>query len=764
MAHKMSIFDSLGGNVSVSYVDGNQVKFADPDGVGQSFTAQHGNFGSFTAMNVGGVDVQVDQAIDIQDIKLAVDANFLVLSGNATVTGQVDAGNGFQIEMGPGNTSDIEISAPLVAPTKSFIGEGPSGNRILTKGAFELEGVTFTAINEVRGVDSGNDMLIDSGLDSQINISSETFADPVGVSANIRGMEFNGYDVISGGEGNDNFVIDIDVGNSFGVVLAGSNGNDTFSFLPGGSVDTIIGGDGFDTVDYSAFESSVFADFGSKRGTQVANFDLLESVIGGQAEDLLTGTDQGDTFLILSDGAGRLNDIQFSNFETLDGAEGDDTFSFLPGGSVDTISGGDGFDTFDYSAFESSVFADFGSKSGTQVANFDLLESVIGGQAEDLLTGTDQGDAFQILSDGAGYLNDIQFSNFETLDGVGGDDQFAFFNQAMVNQVIGGADWDELVLDDRNLGGINRYTITNTTISRNPTYNYSGVEELELLLGPGDDTVVFRGGNKISLLLDGGLGFDTLAMGSKRFLQTGPFQLGGSTVVVENFEAPEKNDNPRPGEDNEVILTKVTNQVPNPSPKNGEDGKAIDQLTNNRDDSGRSPVGNLMGLSKNPGGNAFGAAAASIIAGQAAVIMIDSDEYQLGAPASLDGTFSLPPVDATKDLRDSLTPDAWNELAAAIDFAGGMVLVMPDGPIAIDLGQALPAEIAPLLVDNLNPDAAKELSAALEMAIVIPLTSDDGAISIAFVPAAIAPEIAALLAEHIGDAAFVELTEALDSE
>jgi len=290
------------------------------------------------------------------------------------------------------------------------------------------------------------------------------------------------------------------------------------------------------------------------------------------------------------------------------------------------------------------------------------------------------------------------------------------------------------------------------------------VEKLKLLLGPGDDTVVFRRGNGISLLLDGGSGFDTLAAGSKRFLQTGPFQLEGSTVVVENFEAPEKNDNPRPGGDTEVILTQQTGQVQNPSLKNGEGGKVTDQFTDNRDGSGRSPVENLMGLSNNPGGNAFGAAAASIIAGQAAVIMIDSDEYQLGAPASLDGTFSLPPVDATKDLRDSLAPDAWNELAAAIEFAGGMVLIMPDGPIAIDLGQALPAEIAPLMVDNLNADAAKELSAALEMAITIPLTSYDGAISIAVVPAAIAPEVAALLAEHIGDAAFAELTEALDSE
>jgi len=515
-------------------------------------------------------------------------------------------------------------------------------------------------------VDSGNDMLIDSGLDSQINISSETFADPVGVSANIRGIEFNGYDVISGGEGNDNFVIDIDDGNSSDVLLDGAGGDDTFSFSLGGSVDTIIGGDGLDKVDYSAFQSSVFADFGSKSGTQVANFDSLESVIGGQEEDRLTGTDQGDSF--------------------------------------------------------------------------------------------------QILSDGAGYLNDIKFSNFETLDGAGGDDQFVFFDQAMVNQVIGGADLDELVLDDRNLGGVNRYTITNDTISRNPTYNYSEVEKLKLLLGPGDDTVVFRGGNGISLLLDGGSGFDTLAAGSKRFLQTGPFQLEGSTVVVENFEAPEKNDNPRPGGDTEVILTQQTGQVQNPSLKNGEGGKVTDQFTDNRDGSGRSPVENLMGLSNNPGGNAFGAAAASIIAGQAAVIMIDSDEYQLGAPASLDGTFSLPPVDATKDLRDSLAPDAWNELAAAIEFAGGMVLIMPDGPIAIDLGQALPAEIAPLMVDNLNADAAKELSAALEMAITIPLTSYDGAISIAVVPAAIAPEVAALLAEHIGDAAFAELTEALDSE
>jgi hypothetical protein len=297
------------------------------------------------------------------------------------------------------------------------------------------------------------------------------------------------------------------------------------------------------------------------------------------------------------------------------------------------------------------------------------------------------------------------------------------------------------------------------------------VEKLELLLGAGDDTVAFRRGNGLSVLLDGGSGFDTLAMGSRRFLQTGEFQLGGSTVVARNFEAPIKSNNPspgvnatRPGVDAEVILTQQTSQVQNPSLKNGEGGKVTDQFTDNRDGSGRSPVGNLMGLSNNPGGNAFGAAAASIIAGQAAVIMIDSDEYQLGAPASLDGTFSLPPVDATKDLRDSLTPDAWNELAAAIEFGGGMVLIMPDGPIAIDLGQVLPAEIAPLMVDNLNADAAKELSAALEMAITIPLTSYDGAISIAVVPAAIAPEITVLLAEHIGDAAFAELTEALDSE
>ena len=901
-------FDSLGGNVSVSYVDGNQVKFADPDGVGQSFTARHGNFVSFTAMNVGAVDVQVDQAIEIQDTKLAADATFLVLSGKATVTGPVDAGNRFQIEMGPGNTSDIEINAPLVAPTKSFIGEGPSGNRILTQGTFALEGVTFTAINEVRGVDSGNNILIDSGLDSQINLSSGNFTDPVGVSANIRGIEFNGYDFISGGEGNDNFVIGFDGGNSFDVVLAGSNGNDTFSFLAGGSVDTIIGGDGFDTVDYSAFQSSVFADFGSKSGTQVANFDSLESVIGGQAEDQLTGTDQGDTFQILSDGAGLLNEIQFSNFETLDGAGGEDqltgtdqgdTFQILSDGAgllngiqfsnfetldgaggEDQLTGTDQGDTFQilsdgagllneiqFSNFETldgaggedqltgtdqgdtfQILSDgAGLLNGIQFSNFETLdgaggedqltgtdqgdtfqilsdgagllneiqfsnfetldgaggedqltgtdqgdtfqilsdgagllneiqfsnfETLDGAGGEDQLTGTDEGDTFQILSDGAGLLNEIQFSNFETLDGAGGEDQFAFFNQSTVNQVIGGADLDELVLNDRNLIGFNSYSITRDAISRNSTYNYSGVEKLELLLGPGDDTVVFRRGNGISLLFDGGSGFDTLTKGgSKRFLQNGAFQWGKSTVVVRNFEVPIKSSKPspgvnatRPGGDTAVILTQQTSQVPNPSPKDGEDGMAVDQFTNNRDGSGRSPVGNLMGLSNNPGGNAFGAAAASIVAGQAAVITIGGDEYQLGAPVSLDGTFSLPPVDAAKGLRDSLTPDAWNELAAAIEFAGGMVLTMPDGPIAIDLGQALPAEIAPLLVDNINADAAKELSAALEMAIVIPLTSDDGAISIAIVPAAIAPEIAALLADHIGDAAFAELTEALDSE
>lgn len=681
-------FDSLGGDVDVSYVDANDVKFADPDGVGQAFTARNSNFNTFTAVNVGSVDVQVDQTLEIRDIKLATNAIFTASSGNLRTTGLFDAGNLIELNTSPGNDSSFQVYSPLSAPEIRFNGGGVNGNQILTQGTFTLEGVSFSGISGVFGVGSGDDILIDSSQSSVIDLSTETFpftpdffdsTDVSGFSATpspkvaipsqtiavIRGVEFRGYEVISGGEGDDTFNIALDEDTEYNGTLAGGGGDDKFIFTPGGTVGTIVGGAGIDTVDYSAFQTSVFADFSAKRGTQVNRVDSMDSVIGGSATDYLTGT------------------------------------------------------------------------SGN--------------------------DDFRILSDGAGTLNGKRFSNFETLDGVEGDDKFKFFNQATVSQIIGGAGRDALILNDRNLGGVNTYTISDDTITRNPTYRFSGVEVLTLLLGGGDDTVVTRG-NGLRLNLDGGNGFDTLEMGNGRYLQDQPFQLGGSTVTARNFEAPVKGSNSKPAGENQALLTQQTNQVPNPDPKNGKGGKEIDQFTNNGDQSNSPDEGNLMGNRGNAPGGAFGAAASSVIAGQAVVILIDGDQYLLSAPASLDGTFSLPPVGAIKDLRDSLTSDAWKELADAIEFDGGMILIMPDGPVAIDLEAAAPADVAAQLGLDLNADAAKELFAALEMSIVIPLTSEDGAISIAIVPLAIAPEIVALLDEHLGDAAFAELTAALDTE
>ncbi len=482
----------------------------------------------------------------------------------------------------------------------------------------------------------------------------------------------------------------------------------------------------------------------------------------------ISGGDSADSFLI---------DLQAGNdfYGVLSGGGGNDTFQMTErGGSIaGMLDAGDGFDTLDFSLFNQGIDVTYGSGLFPQIANVTAIEKVIGSSGEDTLRGASSPNSFRITSNNAGEINGGQFESFENLVGGGSNDVFTFLNQATVNSVAGGNGSDLLWIDDRNLGGTNTYTISEGQITRNPTYHFGGIEVVQLSLGNGNDTVV-TGPFSFTQVLDAGGGNDTLVLPGGQGLGTNPIQFrNGQPIVHSNFENPAPQ---APGGNNDDGNNNGGGSNPN-SPTGPNPGTILTQQVNN-DNTGGPPVeggeqnnfnnapgsdngaGNLQNSIFSSAAGAFSAA----VAGQSTVILVDGSNYLVFAPASLDGTFSLPPIIVISELKENSGIDVFAELAEAIGYDGPALLIYSDGPYAIDLSGPPEEAIQNLLRQLLDPESAGELYAALEMTLAMPITSEDGVVSILTVPVEPGAAIEVTLTEILDDASLAELTAALDGQ
>ena len=144
----------------------------------------------------------------------------------------------------------------------------------------------------------------------------------------------SGNNTLDGGEGNDSLF-----GGAGTDVLNGGNGDDLLRPGPGnGEPDTINGGDGFDTVDYSDALAGVDVTVRSGVTFQAAIGDVLtsvEQVIGSRFDDRLIPSDLA--FALATGGPG--NDVIHSSLGTYNRIRGDDGFDQLDAntGSTDDI-------------------------------------------------------------------------------------------------------------------------------------------------------------------------------------------------------------------------------------------------------------------------------------------------------------------------------------------------------------------------------------------------------------------------------------------
>jgi large repetitive protein len=146
-----------------------------------------------------------------------------------------------------------------------------------------------------------------------------------------------GDDTISAGDGND--TVYGDGGNDY---LFGRDGNDYLHGGDGGPAttdgDDIFGGNGFDTVDYSARVNPVRIGLGvnfndGEAGENDNVREDIEIAVGGAGDDLLENF--GDATAHLYGGAGN---------DTIIGGAGNDTL--IGGAGADVLDGAGGFDSY----------------------------------------------------------------------------------------------------------------------------------------------------------------------------------------------------------------------------------------------------------------------------------------------------------------------------------------------------------------------------------------------------------------------------------
>lgn len=312
----------------------------------------------------------------------------------------------------------------------------------------------------------GNDTLYGDKLENTVA------GDILGGDDTIWGGNDNDY--IYGGGGNDSLS-----GEDGGDVIWGGNGDDVISggldanILYGGAGndmfivtgnDTIDGGDGFDTADYSGYSAGIFVTesgdlFPYAGGGIIGHISNIESIIGTAYADRIDTTVANNT---IHAGAGA---------DTIFGSYGHDT-----------IDGGDSFDLIHYSTLSDAVTVDLlaGSAvinaSTTYTQQLVSIENAYGSVTGDTLYGTNSTNRLW------GHVGD------DYIDGRDGND--TLYGGLGNDTILGGAGGDIIYGEGGN------------------DYIYDGAGNDSVYGGIGNDTIVAGLGNYNSF--DGGDGQDTL--------------------------------------------------------------------------------------------------------------------------------------------------------------------------------------------------------------------------------------------------------------
>ena len=444
------------GNDAIDTEDGNDFLYGD---IGND-TMFGGPLGDFADGGSGDDSVDGEGGFDTIHGGFGADRLFggatspFAVSGNDTLQGGpgvdlLDGGEGSLSDPNENDTAGYsDISAPVDIDLTNQTG-GPAGE---VDTLVHMESALGGSGNDtIRGNTEVNDLAGGPGVDTV------TYQEPICI--NCGGPDINvslddqANDVSRSGE-SDNVHSDVEnlIGTWRSDTFTGSNADNRLDAGPGGDVvrgmsgddfliggssdlstgltpdmaDTLLGGTGVDTVDYSArnVPMSITEDAVANDGATGESDDVgadIENVIGGSANDVIVGS------LIPNRLDGR------AGADTLRGGAGDDVLVGIGAANSaadegDILEGDDGTDTADYSAATEPVSLSpddrpddgrgVGEAQEVDTVKSDI-ENLTGGSADDSLFGT-TGD--NVIFAGAGNDVVIGRSGFDSLLGEDGDD------------------------------------------------------------------------------------------------------------------------------------------------------------------------------------------------------------------------------------------------------------------------------------------------------------------------------------------------------
>ncbi len=381
-------FENIVGSAKVDKLTGDAHDNVIDGGAGASKDTLIGNAGDDVLEGGGGADIlhggadtdTVSYARSAAAVTVTLGANGELDSNGGSVSGgdaAGDTGDGF--ENIRGGTADDTLT-------------GNAGNNTIEggAGADTMDGLGGFNILSYEHTQSPVDIALNDNGTPTINSGGDANGD--------QAFNFQG---LMGGSSGDHLI-----GDSQTNVLIGNGGDDFLN--PGfgaGTSDTLVGGDGIDTADYSDATAAVTFDLGAGSavtGTQNDSLDSIETVIGGS---------HGDTF----DATGFAGSPSF-------GDEAGLVNTFAPGEGNDTITGS-GHTTLSYFAIGQTdgVTVDLqgGTATGTDIGNDTItggVDTVVGTQFSDQFTGSDS--AATEYFDGRG--------GSDTTHGLGGFDVVIF--------------------------------------------------------------------------------------------------------------------------------------------------------------------------------------------------------------------------------------------------------------------------------------------------------------------------------------------------
>ncbi len=427
------------------------------------------NTWNVTGLNDGDLNGQSFSAME--NLTGGTNTDTFNVSDTFGVSGTMDGGTTASVDT-------LDISAYTTALTVQLTGTGTSDG---IAGSETTVG-TFDNINTVTAGSSGTDEL----LGFNTGASAAWGIDGTNQYINANSLDFSAFELLTGNSNVDTFTFT----GAQAATINGAGGNDQFIFSAGavltGSID---GAAGTDEISWAAYTSRniVLDSAGVTDGfngndtagsivngsTDFYNIDTIIASTAGSTDELTGitataswGIDGTNQYIV---GA---NDLDISNFETLNGGGGNDAFTItgaqamVLNGNVGvdsfvfvnnstnltgSIDGGAGSDTLNWSAV--TVNRDVaitaigatdgvdGTQADSITAGFDNIDAVIGTDTGDTLsTSLNTVNTWDISSTDDGTFtsgaNVLNFTNYANLVGGPNDDAFDFGASGSLSGVI----------------------------------------------------------------------------------------------------------------------------------------------------------------------------------------------------------------------------------------------------------------------------------------------------------------------------------------